>query len=69
MRSRDTESSYSVTAEGGRYATLPNKRRMLMQSLDDKLITKDLIDNTLATDKSKRVSFSQEKTRTILNPY
>ena len=57
MRSRDIESSYSVTAEGGRYVTLSNKRRMLMQSLDDKLIIKDLIDNTLVTDKSKRVSF------------
>ena len=38
-----------------------------MESLDDELVTKDLIDNTLATDESKRVSPAQEMTYTILN--
>ena len=69
MRSRDTKGSCSVAAEGGRYATLPNRRRMLMESLGDGLVAKDLIDNALVTDESKRVSLAQEMTHTILNSY
>ena len=67
MRSRDTEGSCSVAAEGGRYATLPSRRRMLMEPLGDELDAKDLIDNALATDESKRVSPAQGMTYTILN--
>ena len=69
MGSRDTEGSCSVAAEGGRYATLPSRRQMLMESLGDELIAKDLIDNALVTDESKRVSLAQEMTHTILNSY
>ena len=36
--------------------TLPNRRRMLMESSGDELVAKDLIDNALATDESKQVS-------------
>ena len=67
MGSRDTEGSYSVAAEGGRYATLPNRRQTLMESLGDELVAKDLIDNALATDESKRVSPAQGMSYTILN--
>ena len=67
MRSRDTEGSCNVAAEGGRYATLSSRRRTLMDSLGDKLVAKDLIDNALATDESKRVSPTQGMTYTILN--
>lgn len=56
IRSRDTEGSYSEAVEGGRYVTLPNRRRMLMESLGDELVAKDLIDNALAMDESKQVS-------------
>ena len=67
MGSRDMEGSCSVTAEGGRYATLSSRRQTLMESLGDKLVAKDLIDNALATDESKRVSPVQGMSYTILN--
>ena len=38
-----------------------------MEYLGDKLVAKDLIYNTLATDESKRVSPAQGMTYTILN--
>ena len=38
-----------------------------MDSLGDELVAKDLIDNALATDESKRVSPAQGMSYTILN--
>lgn len=40
-----------------------------MEPLGDELVAKDLIDDALATDESKRVRLSQEMTHTILNSY
>ena len=40
-----------------------------MESLGDELVAKDLIDNALVTDESKRVSLAQEMAHTILNSY
>ena len=47
-----------MIAKGERYATLSNRRRILIKFLGDKLVIKDLIDNALVTDKSKRVSLA-----------
>ena len=47
--------------------TLPNRRRMLMEYLGDELVAKDLIDDALATDESKRVSLSSYYTQFLLD--
>ena len=60
---------YSIVAKEGRYITLSNRRQTLIKFLGDELIIKDLINNALIIDKSKRVSPAQEITYIILNFY